>query len=143
MFSGTTTLAEDLSFGLASENESIAPLERYFGVKLSKTGDYASFDFVGSNGEYYELKSRRDVAHNTFSTAIWELNKVLFSLANPDKKFHLIFRYSDGYFLCEWDTIQDEPFANIKTAKPFYRKNGERPSKVIHIPHTFLTKIEC
>jgi hypothetical protein len=139
----TTILAQDLAYGLMSENESVSLLERVYDVKLTKTGEYDSFDFIGDNGEYYELKTRRNVRHNQYPTALWELNKVMFSNSHPETKFNMIFRYSDGYFKCDWDTIKNESFAQMENATWFYRKNGESPSKVIYIPHRFMTKIDC
>jgi hypothetical protein len=139
---------KDYAYG--SRNETIVKpiLESYFHCILNKTQKYGkdihNFDFVSVSDDittYYELKARK-INHNKYNTALMEYHKVRFTRENPENKYILIFNYSDGLYMCDWDTIKDKDFTREENARPQWSYSDDEPSNVIDIPIEYLLKMD-
>jgi len=84
-------IRKDLSYGLEMESLVCPILEEYFSDNLTKTTQYHSSDWVGDTGTFYELKSRKDITEDTYSTTIFPVYKTLIGENSP---LILVFHFS-------------------------------------------------
>lgn len=122
----------DYLYGLRSETEIKAVLEKHFG-RLNTSDRYCPYDFY--NDTYIiELKTRK-CAYDTYPTTMITSNKLCMA---PNKKLILCFKFTDGIYYIEYN---ESLFSNFER-KMFSRaklKWDEKPHA--YIPIQYLTPI--
>ena len=132
----TSTISEDLDFGLQNEKSTFAELKKYVGSGLRKHfHKFALYDYFNPETRtYYELKTRRNVSHDQYPDTVIGYNKVADAdLSRGDH--YLLFKFTDGIYGCK---VEEK----IQSLKPrtFYRNNGEKKNN-INIPISWLKPI--
>jgi hypothetical protein len=135
------TQRADLSFGLASEEDSLETLQSFLGTTLRRKGGYAVMDFENPDRTVFcELKSRR-IRHDQHPTAIIGANKVAWAASKPGEHW-FAFCYVDGLYVIKYDT---ELFATFETDENYYRGDRadcqNKAQSIYYIPVEHLTKV--
>ena len=127
----------DIEFGNDNEAKLLDTIQKFFNDdSIKKTNDkFSPFDFEGNN-ILIELKSRRCNSF-TYPTTIIGINK--FKNIDPDKKYILLFSFTDFVLYIEYD----EPLFNTFEIKTITRRDRGRieSSKYFHIPIKLLNPI--
>lgn len=92
---------KDLTLGMKGEVEAMPILEKHLNVKLTPTGKYDTFDYIGEN-IYIELKTRTN-KRRKYPTTMIGYNKITEGLAllKKNKKVILAFKFTNGLFIYE------------------------------------------
>lgn len=135
----------DYAFGIASEVNNKAILEKVFETPFIRRGGMVTFDYDNKDLQtkktiYVELKTRR-IKHNQYPTALIGANKVWVASQNPNADYWFIYKYEDGVYGIKYEK---EVFENFKSGD-FQR--GERSDKLdlpqtcYFIPYELLLKL--
>lgn len=124
--------AEDL----ANENRVKLEIERHFEIKLKKLYKTHVMDFKGSDGFYYEVKTRTN-AHDTYDSTMVGYNKIEF-INNSSQLCLFFFAFTDGIYFYQYD--KDKlPELEIKMG---WRRDGKsKPKLHAYIPIKYLKKL--
>ena len=133
--------AQDLSFGLSSEQKHKKTLETFFGCGLTKTSNYALMDFTNeAKTIYLEMKTRR-IPHNLYPTALIGKNKVDFC-KNSKADCYFVFVYTDGLYYIKYDPTLFDTFV-CEDFERGMREGGIQPKQLYYyIPHTALSSVD-
>ena len=131
----------DLAFGLQSEINNKALLERFFSCTLQKTGTFDPMDMTDENRTIYiELKTRR-VKHNQYPTALIGKNKVDFC-AKTSAVCYFVYVYMDGLYYIKYDKELFDTFECADYERG-WRDGGIQPKQLFYyIPHIHLIRID-
>ena len=94
------SLSNDLNFGLAKENEVLEKIKTFFQDDIRNTKElyndkYCKWDYEGSTGTKYEVKSRRNTK-GKYPTTIIPCHKFI----NNTNKYICLFNFIDGCCCC-------------------------------------------
>jgi hypothetical protein len=91
------TVAEQIEYGAAKENELLKNIQNKFGIDLKKTiGRYNRFDFINAD-TLIELKSRR-CNLKTYNDTMVGYNKIEYAKGHPDKQVIFCFNFNEGLY---------------------------------------------
>ena len=133
------TQANDIAFGLASENTNINRIQSFLATPLTKTGEYDVMDWTNENRTIYvELKTRR-ITHNQYPTALIGANKVAFC-NEPNTAYYFCFSYLDGLYYIKYDKNLFATFATNNDFERSYRPDAHNtlPQSIVLIPTNLL-----
>jgi hypothetical protein len=132
------TQANDLMFGIASQNTVQGRIASFLNTTLDPLDDYSVMDWANPGRTIYvELKTRR-IRHDQYPTALIGLNKIEFC-SDPQKEYYFCFAYTDGIYFIKYDA---ELFATFDRNYSYQR--GDRPdcinhaSRIVYIPVNLL-----
>jgi len=89
----TSRLAQDIAFGLTSENEMISILNAKFNTNVRQLEKYNVFDFE-TKTRLIELKSRKNLSTKYPTTMIGD-NKII-EAEKQNKKVYFVFKFTDS-----------------------------------------------
>ena len=135
------SVSNDLTFGLANENNVIQKLNRYFpdetitSTKELGLGAYCSYDAESEN-TMYEIKSRR-CKYSTYPTTIVPIHKVK---DINHKKLVFVFHFIDGYYYIVYN---QELFDTFETKIIKLNRAGinDNPTYHYYIPISHLIEM--
>ena len=88
-------LEEDLDFGINGENGIKTIIENLLLTTITKTyNKFDVMDYIDSEGDYYEIKTRRNT-YNQYPTTMVGENKIKFCKTS-NKYCFFFFRFTDG-----------------------------------------------
>jgi len=135
--------ARDLKFGAKSEVRNVPFIERVLGVKLAKTSEFHTFDWVNEKQKIYvELKSRR-VHRSQYPDIMIGLNKIRYGFARIEEgwKIYCVWAFEDGlaYYQLEANTF------DIKWVRDGGRTDRgiNELGKYVFVPTNKLINIDC
>jgi len=136
----TRSLSNDLNFGLGKEDEVLEKIKVFFEDDIKNTKElyndkYCKWDYEGSTGTKYEVKSRRNTI-NKYPTTIIPCHKFI----NNKDKYICLFNFLDGLTYIEYD---DEVFKTFEVKDVMTRRSGiiDKPLPHFHIPISKLNII--
>lgn len=134
LVSSHTTLKADLIYGFQNEQIILPKLRAHFQDEtINKTPEkYCPYDYVGSNGFRYELKSRR-IPMNLYSTTLFPCHKV----SNTDTQYFII-KFTDADAFIKYDR---DRFNTYELKMLMDTRAGKQGVQALHycIPVTDLT----
>ena len=136
------TQSEDIAFGRTSEERNCSVISAFVGDALTKTSTYHPMDYTNDgNTIFVELKTRR-VRHDQYPTALIGKNKVDFC-SDPAKTYYFFYCYADGLFYVKYDPELFKTFRVEEDYTRSERSGCSNPSqRCVHIPHTYLLRLE-
>lgn len=129
-----TTFNADKQLGNKGEKLILPKLKTFFkDDSISQLDEFNKNDFIGSDGNSYELKTRR-VSRNQYRTTFMPVNKVI-----ADKTQYFIFSFCDGKDC--YIKYDDQKFSKYKTEMLIDARSGRNGLKKLHyhIPVEDLT----
>ena len=138
--SNQRSLSNDLTFGLANENNVIQKLNTYFpnetitSTKELGLGAYCSYDAESEN-TMYEIKSRR-CKYSTYPTTIVPIHKV----KDIKKRLVFVFQFIDGYYYIVYNKELFDTF-ETKIIKLNRAGINDKPTYHYYIPISHLVEM--
>jgi len=123
-------IQSDLKYGLKMEEEVCPILEKYFADTLTKTSQYHASDWVGEEGTFYELKSRKDILPTTYDTTIFPVYKCK---VGENNRLILVFHFSSNnhtYYI----EYNKEKFSKYECSWVSACRNSDSAIKHYNIP---------
>ena len=93
----------DAIIGAMQEDRLKDIIENFFNVRLTKTINNHPMDFMDEDGNYYEIKSRRN-RKDFYNTTMVSENKIKFAKHHSDVKHYFIFAFDDGDYYWQYNT---------------------------------------
>lgn len=135
---------DDIEEGIKKQRMIGQVVSKILGFDLLETADihhYGKlFYYDWCNEEetiFGELKYRRNMYHNKYTTTIVGKHKIDYAKSNPDKKFFIVFRFDDGLYYVKVDEL---PIDTMKT-RWNYAHSGYK-EEVYDIPIEYLKCID-
>ena len=106
LVSANTDFKTDIGFGLRNQSSILSTLQGKFGTSIVETTDkFCKWDFEDSDGNHYEMKSRR-TSKGCYPTTLLPCHKVM---KTQGKQF-FVFRYTDKVCFIQYDKILFDTF---------------------------------
>ena len=123
----------DYNHGLQKERAILPIIKKYFDKNITlKHNRYSKFDFKDEDGNFYELKSRRN-KKNEYPTTLMPCSKIF----NNDIQIYFIFSFDDEICYIKYN---QEQFAKYNR-KRFCREFGYTEQDYYYIPIADLQTI--
>ena len=132
--------SKDLKMGFENEKLLFEKLKTLpFCNDLKLISGYSTIDGKGQFAEV-ELKTRRNMRHDQYSTALIGVNKIKAFKANGKEHNYIVWKYDDGLFYIKYD---DEIFSRFNIAvQSVWRDGKQELSDCYFVPHESFTKLE-
>jgi hypothetical protein len=134
------SLNNDLTFGLAKEDEVLEKIKTFFKDDIKNTKEiynnqFCKWDYEGSTGIKYEVKSRRNTK-GKYPTTIIPVHKFI----NDSDKYICLFNFLDGLTYIEYDKEEFNKF-EVKNVITYRAGIIDKPLPHFHIPISKLISI--
>jgi hypothetical protein len=129
-------LQEDIDFGIDGENGIKTTIENLLLTTITKTDNkFDVMDYIDSDGDYYEIKTRRNT-HNKYPTTMVGENKIKFCKTS-DKICLFFFRFTDGDYYWPFNNNDFLLFSNGGRND----RGCDEYKKYCYIPIRYLKKV--
>ena len=106
LVSANTNFQSDITFGLKNQSSILSTLQGKFGLSVAETTDkFCKWDFEDSDGNHYEVKSRRTTKF-CYKTTLLPCHKIM----RTNAKQYFIFRFTDKLSSIQYDKILFDTF---------------------------------
>ena len=106
LVSANTNFQSDIGFGLRNQSSILCTLQGRFGTSIVETTDkFCKWDFEDSDGNHYEVKSRR-TSKMCYPTTLLPCHKIM----RTNAKQYFLFRYTDKLCFIQYDKILFDTF---------------------------------
>ena len=106
LVSANTNFQSDITFGLKNQSSILSTLQGKFGTSIVETTDkFCKWDFEDSDGNHYEVKSRRTTKF-CYKTTLLPCHKIM----RTNAKQYFLFRYTDKVCFIQYDKILFDTF---------------------------------
>ena len=106
LVSANTNFQSDITFGLKNQSSILSTLQGKFGLSVTETTDkFCKWDFEDSDGNHYEVKSRR-TSKMCYKTTLLPCHKIM----RTNTKQYFIFKFTDKLTYIQYDKILFDTF---------------------------------
>ncbi len=99
LVSANTDFKTDIGFGLRNQSSILSTLQCKFGLSVAETTDkFCKWDFEDSDGNHYEVKSRR-TSKMCYKTTLLPCHKIM----RTNTKQFFIFKFTDRLTFIQYD----------------------------------------
>ena len=106
LVSANTDFKTDIGFGLRNQSSILSTLQCKFGLSVAETTDkFCKWDFEDSDGNHYEVKSRR-TSKMCYPTTLLPCHKIM----RTNAKQYFIFKFVDRLTYIQYDKILFDTF---------------------------------